>query len=141
MRRYETIFIAHPEISDEDQTALLEKIRSIIGNWQGDLLKIDDWGVKKLGYEVRKNSRGRYFLVDFLALPELVRELERNLRLSDQVLKFQTVKIGDQISPEAAQALKEATPPPPAPQAPQVIQVAQPEAPGEKAEPEEGAGR
>lgn len=111
MRRYETIFITHPELSDEDHAELLEKLRSIMTSLKGDTIKLEDWGVKKLGYEIRKNSRGRYFLVDYLATPDLVRELERNLRLNDRVLKFQTVKISGQVSPEAAKALKEAAPP------------------------------
>ncbi len=51
-------------------------------------------------------------MLDYLANPDLVRELERNLRLNDRVLKFQTVKISDAVSPEAAQVLKEKAAPP-----------------------------
>lgn len=77
---------------------------------KGELIKLEDWGPKKLSYEIRKNTRGHYFLLDYLAATDLVRELERNLRLNDRVLKFQTVKISNQVSPEAAQALQEAGP-------------------------------
>ena len=77
---------------------------------KGELIKLEDWGPKKLSYEIRKNTRGHYFLLDYLAATDLVRELERNLRLNDRVLKFQTVKISNQGSPEAAQALQEAGP-------------------------------
>ena len=108
MKRYETIFITHPELSEEDHAELEKKLRSTVANWKGDVIKLEDWGTKKLGYEIHKNSRGRYFLLDYLAVADLVRELERNLRLNDQILKFQTVKVNDRVSSEAAKTLKEA---------------------------------
>ena len=107
MRLYETIFITHPDLSKENLFELQEKLNSIMTSLKGDLIKLDDWGTKKLGYGIRKNTRGHYFLLDYLAAPDLVRELERNLRLNDGILKFQTVRIGDQIPPEAAKSLKE----------------------------------
>jgi small subunit ribosomal protein S6 len=109
LRRYETIFITRPDLTDEDHSVLQEKLKSITNTLKGDLIKLEDWGLRKLGYEIRKNSRGHYFLLDYLSEPDLVRELERNLRLNDQVLKYQTVKISNQVSPDAARALKEAS--------------------------------
>ena len=126
MRRYETIFITHPELSEEELSELQQKINSILAGYKGDLIKLDDWGTKKLTYEIRKNSRGHFFMMDYLAGTDLIRELERNLRLNDRVLRFQTVRIADEVSPEALKALKEGvgaekTPrtiePPPAPKA------------------------
>jgi len=107
LRRYETIFITHPELSEEELSELQQKVNSILVSYKGDLIKFDDWGTKKLTYDIRKNSRGHFFLMDYLAGTDLIRELERNLRLNDRVLRFQTVRIGDQISPEALKALKE----------------------------------
>ena len=107
MRRYETIFITHPELPEEELSALHQKVNSILASYKGDLIKLDDWGTKKLTYEIRKNSRGHFFLMDYLAGTDLIKELERNLRLNDHVLRFQTVRIGDQLSPEALKALKE----------------------------------
>jgi small subunit ribosomal protein S6 len=102
LKRYETIFITHPELSEEGHAELEKKLRSTIANWKGDVIKLEDWGTKKLGYEIRKNIQGRYFLLDYRAVADLVRELERNLRLNDQILKFQTVKVNDRVSSEAA---------------------------------------
>jgi small subunit ribosomal protein S6 len=124
VRRYETIFITHPDLSEEDQNQLLEKIRSLMGSLKAEIIRLDDWGQKKLSYEIRKNNRGRYFLMDYVAAPEVVREWERNLRLNDRILKYQTVKLSDEMTPEAARNLKEqvaavkppeAATPPPAP--------------------------
>ena len=108
MRRYETIFITHPEVSEEELSELQGKINSILASYKGELIKLDDWGARKLTYEIRKNSRGRFFLMDYAAGTDLIRELERNLRLHDRVLRFQTVKIGDQLTPDSLKALKEA---------------------------------
>jgi len=108
LKRYETIFISHPDLSEEDHAEIERKLRSIITSLKGDIIKLEDWGAKKLGYEIRKNSRGRYYLLDYLAAPALVREVERNLRLNDQILKFQTVKVSDRVSPEVARNWKEA---------------------------------
>lgn len=109
MRRYETIFITNPELSEEDQNALQEKVRSIMATWKGEIIKIEDWGPRKLTYQIRKNSRGRYFLVDYLTgAPPLVRELERTLRLNDGVLKFMTVNTAVRLQTEQVLALKTA---------------------------------
>ena len=110
MKRYETIFITHPELSEEDHAELEKKLRSTVAAWKGDVIKLEDWGTKKLGYEIRKNSRGRYFLLEYSAAADLVHELERNLRLNDRILKFQTVKVDERISSEAAKTPKEAAP-------------------------------
>ena len=110
MRRYETIFIANPDLSEEDQNALQEKVRSIVASFKGEFVKLEDWGLRKLSYQIRKSSRGRYFLVDYLAeAPALVRELERTLRLNDGVLKFLTVKTSDRVTSEQILALKAAS--------------------------------
>jgi small subunit ribosomal protein S6 len=110
LRRYETIFIANPDLSEEDQNALQEKVRSIVASFKGEFVKLEDWGLRKLSYQIRKSSRGRYFLVDYLAeVPALIRELERTLRLNDGVLKFLTVKTSDRVTSEQILALKAAS--------------------------------
>lgn len=93
MRRYETIFITLPDLSEEDQAALQEKLRALIAAHKGEIINLEDWGIKKLGYEIRKNKNGRYYYLDYLAAPGLVREIERNFRLNDRVLKYLTVKV------------------------------------------------
>ena len=107
MRRYETIFITLPELTEEDHAELKEKVQSILTQWKGELIKLDDWGVRKLGYAIRKNGRGRYFLLDYAADSTLVREIERNFLYNERVLKFQTVKISDHLSSENIKTLKE----------------------------------
>jgi small subunit ribosomal protein S6 len=107
LRRYETIFITPPELPEAEQAELIEKLNSLMANLKGEVIKLEDWGIKRLSYEIRKNTRGHYYLLDYVSGPDSIRELERNLRLNDRVLKYQTVKVSDQVSAEALQALKE----------------------------------
>jgi small subunit ribosomal protein S6 len=110
LRRYETIFIANPDLPEEDQNALQEKVRSLVASFKGEIVKLEDWGLRKLSYAIRKSSRGRYFLVDYLAdSPALVPELERTLRLHDGVLKFLTVKTNPEVTKDQVQELMAAS--------------------------------
>lgn len=112
MRRYETIFITLPDLSEEDQAALQEKLRSLIAAHKGEINNLEDWGIKKLGYEIRKNKNGRYYYLDYLAAPGLVQEIERNFRLNDRILKYLTVKVQRPTKTVSPSAAKEALPSP-----------------------------
>lgn len=111
MRRYETIFITLPDLTEEDQSAWQEKVRALISAYKGEIINLQDWGVKKLGYEIRKNKNGRYYFLEYLAPPDLVREFERNLRLNDRILKYLTVQV--KKKPQPAPGVKESLPPTP----------------------------
>lgn len=90
---YETIFIVNPNISDDDVNKTTEKMQEIVTREGGQILKVENWGKKKLSYEVKKQKKGTYAYFLYEAGPTLVAELERNLRLSDAVLKFLTVRL------------------------------------------------
>jgi small subunit ribosomal protein S6 len=104
MRKYETIFITHPDLTEEDSKGLVEKVKGIIESLQGEVLKIEEWGKRKLAYEIRKMSRGDFVLLHFLGTAPMLVELERNLRLMDGVLKYQTVRL-DEKGEKIAQML------------------------------------
>lgn len=98
MRRYETIFIVPADLADDEFNGLVERYEAIIANLKGTLIKRENWGKRKLAYEIRKQTKGFYVLLDFAAKSEVVDELERNLRLDDKVLKYMTVKREDSVS-------------------------------------------
>lgn len=100
MRRYETIFIAHPSLSQEERQPLFDKLANLISDAQGLLVKFDEWGQKRLAYEINKETRGYYVLMDFCGDGSLVNELERNLRLDDRALKYMTVCIAKEVDEE-----------------------------------------
>lgn len=109
MRRYETIFIVDSELSDEGRNPILDRIRDLMQQHKGFLVKIDEWGAKKLAYEIKKKSRGYYICLNYCGHGTLVNEIERFFRIDDRMLKYMTVLLEkdadlDQIKEEMAQA-------------------------------------
>jgi small subunit ribosomal protein S6 len=98
MRKYETVFISDPDLKDQTRSDLFDKVRNIIAKENGILLDFDEWGNKKLAYEIKKKLRGHYVCVKYGGTGDLVRELERNFRLSDDVLKFMTILLSDDVT-------------------------------------------
>ena len=92
MRIYEELFIVRHDATEEEITPLLDQLKSVITKSKGTVDKVDNWGVRKLAYRVKKRVEGIYILIQFSSGPETVKELERRLRVSDLVLKFITVR-------------------------------------------------
>ena len=92
MRKYETVFVLSPEISEDQVNSTVDKVKSIIEKSNGKIENVDFWGKKKLAYEINKNKEGYYIVYDFEAKPSLIAELERNYRITDEVMKFIVVK-------------------------------------------------
>ncbi|MBW2566923.1 MAG: 30S ribosomal protein S6 [Deltaproteobacteria bacterium] len=108
MRRYETVFIVNPELSEDQHQLLFDKLNGLVPEDQGMLVKLDEWGNKRLAYEIKKHTRGYYVLMDFCGDGALVKEIERNLRLDDRVLKYMTVLKDETVDLEALKAEMEA---------------------------------
>jgi small subunit ribosomal protein S6 len=104
MRKYESFFIVQPELSEEALSAVSSKLQSVVEANGGTVASYVPWGKKKLAYPVKKNDYGYYILMKFAAGPELITELERNMRLDERVLKFITVKLEDEYSPDQDEA-------------------------------------
>jgi small subunit ribosomal protein S6 len=100
MRKYETIFISDPDLQDQTRKDLFDKVRNIIAKEGGILLDFDEWGNKKLAYEIKKKLRGHYVCATYGGTGDLVKELERNFRLSDAVMKFMTILLSDDVTAE-----------------------------------------
>ena len=108
MRRYETVFIVNPELSEEQRQPVLDKLKGLVSQDQGMLVKFDEWGHKRLAYEIKKHTRGYYVLMEFCGDGALVKEIERNMRLDDRVLKYMTVLKDKAVDVEAVKAEIEA---------------------------------
>lgn len=108
MRRYETIFILDPDLSEEVRKQILDRTTGLIEEAGGYIAKIDEWGNRKLAYAIAKKPRGHYFRLDYLAQGELIFELERTFRLDDRVFKYLTVLLDKFTSVEAVKAELEA---------------------------------
>jgi small subunit ribosomal protein S6 len=96
MRKYETIIILQPELGEDDINVVTTKVQDVITSFKGELHRMDDWGVRKLAYSIRKCARGRYYYVRYDGVAEMIAELERRIRLDERVLRYQTVNITDE---------------------------------------------
>jgi small subunit ribosomal protein S6 len=97
MQIYESIFIISPNISDEETANVIKKMQDVVVKQGGEMLKFEDWGKKKLAYEVKKQKRGHYAFFQFKSGPNAVSELERTYKLTDSVIKFLTVKLEKEL--------------------------------------------
>ncbi len=100
MRRYETIFISDPDLLADDRAQLFEKTKDLIAKQDGFLVLFDEWGVKKLSYDIKKKGRGHYVRIDFCGDGALVAELERSFRIDDRVMKFMTIVLKKDVDLE-----------------------------------------
>lgn len=98
-REYETIYILRPDITNEAVGTVNAKIRNVIETGGGTLLKVDNWGKRRLAYEVKKQMKGMYLFFSYLGTAGLVEEVERNLRLTDSVIRAYSVKIAENVDP------------------------------------------
>src|SRR3954452_6746737 len=106
-REYETIFIVRPDLANDAIAAVNTKVRTVVEGNGGKLLKIENWGRRKLAYEVRKQLKGIYLFWRYLGGAGLVEEGERNLRLAGQALRYYSVKVANNV--DAATSATEVT--------------------------------
>ena len=91
MRRYETIVIVDPDLSDEQRQPVIKRVQDVINQENGYLALTDEWGTRKLAYEIKKKPRGYFTRFDFCGTSAIVNEIERFFRIDDRVLKYMTV--------------------------------------------------
>jgi small subunit ribosomal protein S6 len=93
MHLYETLFILHPELPEAQVRETQDRVRRLIEGMGGAVTEIQDWGLRELAYPIRKQPRGTYVLGIYSARPEVVKELERTLKLADEVLRYVSVRL------------------------------------------------
>jgi small subunit ribosomal protein S6 len=98
-REYETIYILRPDSTTDVIAQVNQKVRTVVEAGGGTLLKVDNWGKRKLAYEVKKQLKGIYLFFSYLGSAGLVEEVERNLRLTDSVIRYYSVKIEENVDP------------------------------------------
>jgi small subunit ribosomal protein S6 len=101
LRRYETILIAHVDLSEDELSGLISRYSAIVADHKGILVNVERWGKRKLAYLIKKQARGVYVLIDYAGENTTVNELERNLKINDRILKFMTVLKDDAVDPAA----------------------------------------
>lgn len=99
LREYETVFLLRPELTDDAVDKVKDRVRGIV-NRDGKLLRFTIWGKKKTMYPIAKQPRAIYVHASYLGSPKLVAEVERNLRNFDEVTRYLSSHIADDIDPE-----------------------------------------
>jgi len=95
MRRYETFVIIDPDLTQDQRDPLIGRVEELITQMDGFLVFTDDWGERKLAYNIKKKGRGYYVRFDYCGLAPLVNEIERFFRIEDRALKYMTVLLSE----------------------------------------------
>ena len=92
MNQYEALYIIVPDLDEEATHASIEKFKGIVETNNGEVTAIDEWGKKKLAYEIEYKTEGYYVLMSFNGAPELPKELERNLKIDEAILRYMVTR-------------------------------------------------
>jgi small subunit ribosomal protein S6 len=98
MSLYEIMFLINPDIGDDENVKIISRLKNTLGKFKGDLIRLDDMGLRSLSYKIEKKSRGHYFLAYVEGPGSLVAELERIFRLDENILRFVIVRLGKNVS-------------------------------------------
>ncbi len=101
MREYETIYILRPDTPNDKVADINGRVRGIIEKMDGKVLEVDNWGKRRLAYEVDNHLKGIYLYWQYLGTPGTVAEFERNMRMFDSVIRYLTVKVEQDVDPGA----------------------------------------
>jgi small subunit ribosomal protein S6 len=104
LREYETIYILRPDTLNDKVAEVNTRVRGIIETLGGVVLSVDNWGKRKLAYEIKKELKGIYLFWQYLGSPQVVTEFERNMRMLDPVIRYMTVLAGRDIDPATKQS-------------------------------------
>ncbi len=91
-RDYELGLIINPEVSEEETRAVLDRVEQIVANYGGQIVRVNQWGRRRLAYPIERHREGFYVFVDMILTPETVSELERTLKVSETVLRHMVKK-------------------------------------------------
>lgn len=98
-REYETIYLLRPDVEPDNADKVAKRVGEVIDRLDGQLTKVDNWGKRKLAYVIDGHSRGIFVQVSYVGYRDLVTELERNLRMLDDVIRFMTILRRDMVDP------------------------------------------
>lgn len=101
MTRYETMFIIHPDHVARAKE-FVDRFRQILEGLQGVVSQVDEWGLRDMAYRIQKQTRGCYILLSYRATGAAVQELERNMKLTDGVMRYLTVRLEEELKESSA---------------------------------------
>jgi small subunit ribosomal protein S6 len=103
-KKYETAILFDPELPEEQRKEFLAKLAGVIASYQGEVLKQDDWGNRKLAYQIGKKVNAYYTFLLYTGNRGVVEEVERNIKIFDGILRHLTTRVEIELKPKAAAA-------------------------------------
>lgn len=100
LRKYELIYLVQPEASDDDRQKVQGRVDAVLEEYGATPISREDWGKRKLAYEIQKQNKAFYTYMVFIARPGTTAEIERVLRMLDHCIRWQTIKLEDGIRPD-----------------------------------------
>jgi small subunit ribosomal protein S6 len=100
LRRYELVFLIQPDAEEEARKNLVARMLGILEEGGAHLIQKEEWGKRKLSYEIEKFNKAYYYYVEFISSPGLSHEIERIFRLTDDCVRYQTIRLEDEIDPD-----------------------------------------
>lgn len=107
LRKYETVVLINSELGEEAVTKTTTRMRDGLASTHGKEIRLEDWGVKRIAYELNGNRRAHYLCLVYLGTNSSVAEIERLLKITEAVIKFQTVFLEDRVDPAQFEFEKE----------------------------------
>lgn len=104
-RLYETVVILRPDTNPDQIASVNRRVRNALESTGGKVVELENWGKRKLAYEIHKELKGIYIYWKYLGSPSSVAEIERNLRLAEQVIRYLTIRLEDNVYPEKQASL------------------------------------
>ncbi len=95
MRKYEIIFIAHPDLDEENLNNVVEKVKGWITDDKGEVVSVDNWGKKRLAYRIRKQREGQYVLITANMEPASVKNLSQNMRYVESIMRSMITSVDE----------------------------------------------
>ena len=92
MNKYELAVVVNAKIDDEAKNAVVDKVKALIERFGGQITEVDDWGKKRLAYEIDKMTEGFYYFIRFEAEPTAPAEIEKRMRIADNVIRYLCVR-------------------------------------------------
>ena len=95
MNKYESVLIARQDLGASQVNTLVDELKNVISSQGGEVVRVDNWGLKNLAYRIKKNRKGHYVLLNIAAPANAVAEYERVMRVNEDIIRYMTVKVED----------------------------------------------
>ena len=95
MNKYESVLIARQDLGASQVNALVDSLKEVVSAQGGEVVRVDNWGLKNLAYRIKKNRKGHYVLMNISAPAQAVAEYERVMRVNEDIIRYMTVRVED----------------------------------------------